>query len=324
MMMFRQALARALACAALFTVAACSTTVDISARFPPRYAETANLRKIAVANFDGYGGPEFQAVLRNELYSAQFDGQTYFNVVAGGGPADPGAAAAFGRSVGAQAVILGTVGSDFRTDQYQGSEQRCVDKDGDKCRKYKSFPIPCWRRNVDLMVTPSLVNVASGRVVYSAQKRAHREASWCANQTPPGSDLDLVSDAQREIASDIRRDIAPYNTTLSATLKTKGEGLSADLKTRFAAAVKSASSGDMGGACEAWKAIDAAQPGNLDTVYDLGVCFESAGDYPRALTQYRKAQGLAPADKEVGASLNRASNLLDAQNALKRNAGARR
>lgn len=321
--MTKSAWMRALACAALVMVAGCSTTVDISARFPPRYADTANLRRIAVANFDGYGGPEFQAALRNELYSAQFDGQPYFTVVTAGGPFDPAAAAAFGRSVGAQAVILGTVGTDFRTDQYQGSEQRCVERDGDKCKKYKSFPIPCWQRNVDLMVTPSLVSVASGRVVYSAQKRAHRDKSWCANETPSGSDMDLVADAQREITADIRRDIAPYNTTLSATLKTKGEGLSPELKTRFTAAVKAASSGDMGGACEAWKAIDAAQAGNLDTVYDLGVCYESAGDYARAQAQYRKAQGLAPTDKDVTASLNRTTDLLNAEAALKRDSAKR-
>lgn len=320
--MIRGSWKRAAAAAALLLTAGCATTVAISARFPARYAETANIRKIAVAGFDGYGGPEFQAALRNELYSAQFDGQTWFTVVAGGGPSDASAAGPYGRSVGAQGVILGTVGTDFRTDQYEGSEQRCVQWEGDKCKKYRSFPIPCWRRNVDLMVTPTLVNVATGRVVYSAQKRAHREKSWCANETPSGSDMDLAADAQREITADIRRDIAPYNTMLSATLKTKGEGLAPDLKTRFTAAVKAASGGDMGGACEAWSAIDKAQPGNLDVTYDLGVCAESAGDYGRALSQYRKAQGLAPADREIGASITRATDLLNAENALKK--GGRR
>lgn len=307
-------------CAGLMMVlSACATTVDISARFPARYAETANIRNIAVADFDGYGGREFQSALQAELFAATFDGRPYFNVVATGGPSNPGAAAGYGRSVGAQGVILGTVGTDFNTSSYQGSESRCVRWDGDKCKEYKSFPIPCWRRNVDLIVTPSLVSVASGRVVYSAQKRASRNTSWCGNESPSTGDLAMVTDAQRDILGDIRRDIAPYNTTLSATLKTKGVGLSDVLKAQFTAAAKAASSGDMGAACQAWTSINAAQPGNLDTVYDLGVCAESAGDYGKALSLYRQAQRLAPApDNAVNESLARAQNLADAKAALAR------
>ncbi len=307
-------------CAGLMMVlSACATTVDISARFPARYAETANIRNIAVADFDGYGGREFQSALQAELFAATFDGRPYFNVVATGGPSNPGAAAGYGRSVGAQGVILGTVGTDFNTSSYQGSESRCVRWDGDKCKEYKSFPIPCWRRNVDLIVTPSLVSVASGRVVYSAQKRASRNTSWCGNESPSTGDLAMVTDAQRDILGDIRRDIAPYNTTLSATLKTKGVGLSDVLKAQFTAAAKAASSGDMGAACQAWTSINGAQPGNLDTVYDLGVCAESAGDYGKALSLYRQAQRLAPApDNAVNESLARAQNLADAKAALAR------
>ena len=305
-------------CAGL-VLSACATTVDISARFPARYAETANIRKIAVADFDGYGGREFQSALQAELFSATFDGRPYFNVVATGGPSNPSAAAGYGRSVGAQGVILGTVGTDFNTSSYQGSESRCVRWEGDKCKEYKSFPIPCWRRNVDLIVTPSLVSVASGRVVYSAQKRASRNTSWCGNESPSTGDLAMVTDAQRDILGDIRRDIAPYNTTLSATLKTKGAGLSDALKPQFTAAAKAASGGDMATACQAWTSINSAQPSNLDTVYDLGVCAESAGDYGKALTLYRQAQRLAPApDTAVNESLARAQNLADAKAALAR------
>lgn len=313
-------ISRLAVCAGLMMVlSACATTVDISARFPARYAETANIRKIAVAGFDGYGGREFQSALQAELFAARFDGQPYFTVVATGGPSDPRDAAPYGRSVGAQGVILGTVGTDFNTSSYQGSESRCVRWEGDKCKEYKSFPIPCWRRTVDLMVTPSLVNVANGRVVYSAQKRASRNTSWCGNNSPSTGDLAMVTDAQRDILGDIRRDIAPYNTTLSATLKTKGAGLSDALKPQFNAAVKAASSGDMATACHSWTRINAAQPGNLDTVYDLGVCAESAGDYGKAMTLYRQAQSLAPAsDSAIAESYARVQDLAAAKAALAR------
>ena len=312
-------IARGLACAALLMLAGCATTVDISARFPARYSETSEIRRIAVAGFEGYGGPEFQAALQAELFSATFDGRPHFTVVATGGPRDPGAATLYGRSVGAQGVIYGTVDTDFYTTTYEGSESRCVRWDGDKCKEYKFFPVPCWRRSVDLMVTPSLVSVANGRVVYSSQKRARRETSWCDPQPPSTGDLSLVTQAQRQILADIRRDIAPYNTTLDATLKTKGVGLPDALRAQFTAAAKSASSGDMATACQAWTSINSAEPDNLDTVYDLGVCAESAGDYGKALTLYLRAQRLSPAaDKAINESIARAQNLAEAKAALAR------
>lgn len=317
--MDRGIIARVLGCATLLLIAGCATTVDISARFPARYAETTDIRRIAVAGFDGYGGPEFQSALQAELFSAAFDGRPYFTVVATGGPRDPSAIGPYGRSVGAQGVIYGSVGTDFNTQSYQGSESRCVRKDGDKCKEYKSFPVPCWRRTVDLMVTPSLINVANGRVVYSSQKRARREISWCAPQGPSTGDLALVTDAQREILGDIRRDIAPYNTTLDATLKTKGQGLSPEIKPAFTAAVKAASAGNMGEACRLWGTVNTAAPGNLDTLYDLGVCAESNGDYVRALALYRQAQSLASAsDRDIAASIARADDLQRAKAALSR------
>ncbi len=312
-------IARGLACAALLMLAGCATTVDISARFPARYPETSEIRRIAVAGFEGYGGPEFQAALQAELFSATFDGRPHFTVVATGGPRDPGAATLYGRSVGAQGVIYGTVDTDFYTASYEGSESRCVRWDGDKCKEYKFFPVPCWRRSVDLMVTPSLVSVANGRVVYSSQKRARRETSWCDPQPPSTGDLSLVTQAQRQILADIRRDIAPYNTTLDATLKTKGVGLSPEIKPSFTAAVTAASRGDMGEACRLWGEVNVAAAGNLETIYNLGVCAESRGDFVRALTLYRQALSLAPApDRTIVASITRAEDLQEAKAALAR------
>jgi len=317
---------RVLGCAALLLIAGCATTVAISARFPARYADTADIRRIAVGGFNGYGGEEFQAALQAELFAATFDGRPYFTIVATGGPPDTAGASAYGREMGAQGVIFGTVSTDFSTSDYQGSEDRCVEWNEKKnCKKYRSFPIHCWRRNVDLVVTPSLANIAAGRVVYSSQKHASRSASWCANQSPSGSDLELVTSAQREILGEIRRDIAPYNTTLDATLKTRGDGLPTAIKPQFTAAVKAASGGDMGQACDAWTAINKASPRNLDTVYDLGVCAESEGDYTGALALYRQAQGLATApDKEISASITRANELAAARAALAKTKAGKR
>lgn len=314
---FQRASLGTLACAMLLLAAGCATTVAISARFPARYAETTDIRRVAIAGFGGFGGNEFGSALQAELVSATFDGKPYFTVVATGGPNDPGRASGYGRSVGAQGVILGTISTDFNTQTYQGSESRCVLREDNKCKKYQSFAIACWRRSVDVVVVPRLVKVANGQLIYSSQKTARKNTSWCQGQSQSTSDLSLVTAAHRDILGEIRRDIAPYNAVLSATLKTKGEGLSKEIKPQFASAVKAATDGAMGEACRIWGEVNTASPNNVDTVYDLGVCAESEGAYAKALGLYRQAQSLGTAsDRDVVASIARAQNLMQANGQL--------
>jgi hypothetical protein len=319
---------RGLAWAALLLVlAGCATTVAISARFPARYGETTDIRRVAIGGFGGYGGDAFGSALQAELVSATFDGQSYFTVVelSNRDPnIDPGRAAAFGRSMGAQGVILGTVNTQFNTENYQGSESRCVRREGDKCKEYKSFPIPCWRRTVDVVAVPRLVKISTGQIVYSTTKAANRRTAWCAGQSQSVSDLSLVTEATAVLVADIRRDIGPYNAVLSATLKTKADGLPKEMAPQFAAAVKLASNGQVGEACRQWETINTAAPNTMAVVYDLGVCAESVGDYVKALALYRQAQGLAAAgDRDVAASTARAQNLLQANGQLAEDAARR-
>jgi hypothetical protein len=300
--------------------AACATTVAISGRFPARFPETNNIRRIAVARFEGPGGADFTGALTAQLVGATFDGQRYFTIVGvTEAPVnlDGPRASAFGRAAKADGVLFGAINVVANTEAYQGSEIRCVLQDDKKCRQYRAFAINCWRRTIQLSATPRLVRTSSGQLVYSSQKAAGREIKWCEGGSPSAADEALAASARDQIIEDIRRDIGPYNAVLNATLKMAGDGLAGDQKGRFAAATKAATNGDMAEACRIWEQVNAATANNLPTVYDLGVCAESSGAFGKALGLYRQAQGLSKsADPAIRDSIARTEQLLQASGQL--------
>lgn len=299
----------------------CATQVAISGRFPARHSAAAELRKIAILGFEGRGGREFSSALETELFSAQFDGQRYFTLVnsgGGGGDVDQATEAArYGRSIGAQGVFYGRTMIDFQEQPFQSSRRECVQRDDKKCVRYVDVKIWCRRREVRVTANPTFVRVADSAVVYSAQKSAAQQTSWCQGEGQRVSDEEMVAKARVVILGDIRRDVAPYNAVLQATVKESPEGLSKDLAVQFAAAVKVARAGNIGEACRIWTEIDKASPNHVWTVYDLGVCLEAQGDFAAAGDQYRRAQSLgAAADRQVIASIARVNSLMTAEQQL--------
>lgn len=305
-------------------LAGCSTTVQVQARFPANNAEAAQLRKVAVADFYGPEGDHFAYALEAMLSSADFDGQRYFTLMDGGSRgrgAEATIAAQYGRSIGADGIYFGQMQTvDFDNYPYEQRDERCVEKDKDgKCTKHEKFVIHCLRRAFHMEVFPMLVNVRNGRVVYSTRKSADSETSWCRGDPQPISDDAMIDGAINRIISDMRPDIAPYNTILRATVIEKTDGLPEDAAKAFAAAVKSAGKGELSEACRAWGEINRTNASHPWTVYNLGVCAEANGDFAGALSLYEKARTLSPkADRDVAESIERVSRLIAAQVELRR------
>jgi hypothetical protein len=300
----------------------CATTVQVPARFPANDPDAAALRRVAVAAFDGPEGDHFAYALEDMLANADFDGRRYFTLV-GSGARDvrPDQTLSFGRAVGADGVYSGLMqAADFDNYPWEDREKRCVEKDDNgKCIRKEVFVRPCMRRTFHMEVFPSLTNIRSGQVVYSARKTAGAETSWCRGDVQPISDDQMIDGAIANIIGQIRPDIAPYNTVLKATVIEKKDGLSeADAKL-FDAAVKSAGKGDLSTACHTWDGLLVANPSHPWTIYNIGVCAEANGDFAGALAHYEKARSLAPKpDSDVAESIERANRLIAAREELRR------
>lgn len=320
----RRLFAVAQICLCLAVLCGCGTTVQVQARFPANNAEAAQLRKVAVADFEGREGDHFAYALEAMLANADFDGMRYFTMMDGGSRergVEASQAARFGQAIGADGVYFGRMQSvGFDEFPYEDQETRCVEKDDNgKCTRHKTFTRPCVRRAFRMEVYPMLVSVRSGRVVYSSQKSAGAETSWCRGDIQPISDADMIDGTISHIIADIRPDIAPYNTILRATVIEKTDGLPNDVAKIFAAAVKSAGKGELSEACRAWGEIDRTNPSHPWTVYNLGVCAEANGNFAGALSLYEKARQLSPKpNSDVAESITRVSQLIAAQVELRR------
>ncbi len=308
----------------LIVVAGCGTTVAVQARFPANSADAARLRKVAVADFYGPEGDRFAYNLEAMLASADFDGQRYFTLMDSGNRghgADGVSAAAYGRSIGADGVYFGQMqAADFFDDRYEETRTRCIEKDAKgKCTKREDYRVHCVHRTFRMDVFPSLVRVKSGEVVYSTRKSASTDTRWCHGEEQPIPDDSLIDGALNDIVSGLRPDVAPYNTVLRATVIEKNEGLSEADAAAFDAAVKAAGKGDLSAACQGWSVVERSNPSHPWTVYNLGVCAEANGDFAGALARYERARALAGKDdSDLSASIERARNLIAAQQELKR------
>ena len=308
----------------LMTAACAPTQVAINGRFPANYPQAAELRQIMVNEFDGRAGRAFTPTLFSELSNAEFDGQRHFTIV--NSERNYGDALATARQLGAQAVMSGNASVDSDETYFTESRRECdARNDKNKCIQWRDYEVSCTNRTIQVSVAPRFTRATDATVVYSSQKTATRRARWCQDRSRNETDDQLIMQAYAEIATAIRRDVAPYAAVLHATLKESHEGLRGAEAQQFDQAVALAKAGNVGGACDAWRAISTSSPDHVWTVYNLGICAEAKGDYGAALTQYQRAGQLGgAADAAVVESVNRVSGLMSAEGRLAQAEAGRR
>jgi hypothetical protein len=308
---------------ALAAIASCTPTqVAINARFPANYPQAAELRRVAVAEFDGRGGREFTGVLRSQLASAVFDGQRHFNLIEG--VSSPNAQAA--RQLDAEAVVYGSVSIDRAQQGYAEGRRECVAVDDDNdCIRWQDYEVACTAVTLSVAANPNLLRAGDSSIIYSTQKRAERTSRWCSDGRRNTSDDAMIADMFDTIAREIRRDIAPYNSVLNATISESSQGLPRNLAAQFDQAVEAAKAANVAGACDSWRAVDGAQPDHVWTVYNLGICAEATGDYAGALARYQRASELGGAsNRAVADSIARVNRLMGAEQQLAAEEASRR
>lgn len=315
MVLVRRAWFRAAISIALLTVVGCvPTQVGIQARFPANYPDAADLHRLAIANFGGRGGDAFTASLRAEVTNAVFDGEPSFSVVNVGG----GDAVQAARRAGVDGVLFGETDISSQNEDFLVTQQQCIAEDSHhRCVQYQNYQIPCTSRTILVTASPQVLRVGDSRIVYAQQKSASSNTRWCQGQERELSDDALVAGAFNSIAQQIRRDIAPYNTVLNATIIERHDGLPRDAAAQFDQAVAKAQDNNIGEACRIWTEIAATQPHHIWTIYNLGVCAEATGDFQTALSRYRSAQQMTTSpDGTVAVSIKRVSGLMGAQQQL--------
>jgi len=318
----------------LVCLAGCAAKVPVNMLKPARHHEAAMARTVAVLPFEGREGQEFASEIESVLGSITLDGKPYFTLVerasldkiiselkfSQSGLVDSGRAAELGKMVGAQGIYTGTVRQNFKSTSYQDNREECQrheePKDSKfmskllaKCLEYRRWTVNCTKNVLNLTCNPKLIEVQTGRVIYTENINVTVQDDKCDDRGAVLSRGELLLNARAQVKKRFRQDIAPYYETRMVQLMDSTDGISSQQAAdNLAIGITWAQNKRMDKACELWAAFPAETAKSYAVAFNLGVCAESRADYENACKLYRKSEDLLRRpDEEITAAIARAS-----------------
>ena len=95
----------------------------------------------------------------------------------------------------------------------------------EKCAKWEEYNVSCTKRNATFAFTPKLIEVETGRVVYSNVSDT-ATASVCEDsQKPLASGSELIGRTKKSALAMFRNDIAPYYVQFEIKLIDSTDGI---------------------------------------------------------------------------------------------------
>jgi tetratricopeptide (TPR) repeat protein len=246
------------------------------------------------------------------------------------GLVDQKAAAKIGKLIGAKGIYTGVVTqNNYDDSNYSEKRSTCVqyeqkrDKDGSTyrgaCISWRYFNVSCTGRVASFAVSPKLVDVTTGRILYSRNLSAAKQSSGCSDTNPVQSEHVLIEKAKESVKKDFRHDVAPYYVIVEIKLMDSTDGIdSPEAKNKLKRGLEYADKGRMDNACELWGEARNLAGNSHSLLYNLGVCAESRGDLDAALSLYKQAdRKLGKPDDDITLALNRVSNAVKNKGRLK-------
>lgn len=296
-------------------LAACKPPqMSIPGEAPPNSPQAAELRRVAVLDFQESGGDTgFAAQFESLLTQATFKGQKYFTVVdrrtldkaidelklTRSGLFEK--AARIGKFVKADGIYSGSVTYNIETESYIMNTLECAEGPvaKGKCKQVRKS-ITCYKSRASATVLPRLLSAETGQVVYALARTGIAEDKAC---NAPPSERPILAAAANNALAKIRRDIAPFEYTLDAPIKFGTEALDEKAKAEAERAIAFARAGRFDRACEIWRdpAIE-----NTSILYNRVLCLEAMGKIDEAYALVKTLdQSLPQPDADISAALGR-------------------
>jgi len=334
----------------LLAFSGCATKIKVNMLQPAQYHEASLTKAVAVLPFSGPEGREFAAELESVLASIGIDDKQYFTLVdrasidkvlsemkfSQSGLVDEKTAVRLGKLVGAQGIYTGVVNrNNYDDSRYTERRQTCTQyeqKRDDKgriyqgaCVRWRNYTVQCKKRVANFAVTPRLVDVTTGRVIYSRNISALKNSTGCEDTQPVQSEMVLLEQAKEQVKKEFRQDIAPYYVMREIRLIDSTDGIdSKEAKDKLKRGMEYADKARMDNACELWGEARNIAPGSYALLYNLGVCAESRGDLDAALSLYKQSDKiLGKPDDDITLALSRVSEAIKNRTKLKQQLGSK-
>jgi tetratricopeptide (TPR) repeat protein len=328
----------------VFLATGCATKIKINMLKPAQYHQASLTKTVAVLPFSGPQGSAFSAELEGILGSISIDDKPYFTLVdraaidktiseqqfSQSGLIDSRTAARIGHMVGAQGIYTGTVTLATAADSpYKERRSECVqrkierDDKGNQyegsCIRYRYYNVNCTKRLAQFAVSPKLIEVATGKILYLNNLKGTAASAGCEDGSIVKGADELLEIAKNAVKRDFRKDVAPFYETREVALLDSTDGIdSGTAREKLKQGIEFAGKGRMDSACELWGEAGNLAPNAVSLVYNLGVCAESRGDAEAALALYRKAErSLGKPEDNIILAITRTSEAVKNQQKLK-------
>lgn len=327
------------------TITACTPAIKHTALMPARFHNASLLKEVAVLPFEGKQGREFATEIEGALASINIGDKQYFTVVdrvkldkiinelkfSQSGLVDESKAAQLGKMVGAKGIYTGIINRSESVDNpYREERSVCAqrelkrDRRGNlvegSCIRWNNYTVNCTERRAIFEFTPKLIEVETGRVVYSKTITQTKSAKGCSDSSLPiPSSFELIGNAKELAKADFKKDVAPYYITMEIKLMDSTDGITAkEAEKKFEQGLDFAKHQRMDRACELWGEARIISPNSPSILYNLGLCSEITGDPEKALDLYKKADKLmTKPDDKLTAALKRVGTQVEKQKLLK-------
>lgn len=313
---------------------------------PAHYPEASKIREIAVLPFDGPMGNEIASQIEGILTQANIEGRPFFtvvdriklkNIVEGemrlsmSALVSEDTAVKVGRLVGAKGIYTGAVAASnthdgqftkkrTRCTEYKKREKRKWYQSEEVCVREEEYTVPCTKRTAVFAFTPKLIEVETGRIIYSQNISQTTESKACSDDPYDlKSPTQLINEAATS-AMDIFRDaVIPYYITVAIRIMKPDDSIpSKEVVARVEQGIEFAENNRLDRACELWEEAKTLSQNSPSIFYNLGICAEVTGNPEQALDLYKKADHLLlKPDDMVNEALARVQKRIDDQRKLK-------
>ncbi len=318
---------------AVMEAAARSPKISVTALVPAQSSEAARIRSIGVMPFDGASGQELAGEIEGLLAGIVVDDSPYFSVAertrrdvviseikwSQSRMISPEQAKKAGKLMGVEGLYMGTAERPVWSESHtQEGRQVCTQAEKknnvagylgfNKCLAWANHTVQCSKKEVVYSFTPKLVDIETGRIVYSNVFTGGASTARCAdNPEPAVADALLLEHAKNQALEDFRKAVAPSYSKVDIHLIESSQSIDdKTAKKKHAQGIEFAKANRLDRACELWHEAAALAAPAMPILYGLGVCAEVSGEIDAAQELYRKADRLLDKpDERISAALVR-------------------
>lgn len=306
-------------------------SASVSILVPASSSEAATMREIAVLPFDGPQGADLATDIESMLAGIRIGNTPYFQVIERNKldkvlkelnwfqseTIKAEHRLRLGKMLGIKALYMGVVSmpvsnetafKEVRTECLEYKKGKGAKKIFQTCSKSKETNVSCKVLEVTYSITPKLIEVESGRILYSNTFQETLSEKSCEDgKQAVRSQGQLLGTARANVLNKFRREVAPAMTNIALPLMEAYEELTNETaRKKFTAGVEFAKAGRMERACEFWREVDSLQPGKIATDFNLAICREVNGEFEHAKQMYIAVERrLEMPDQRVTAAISR-------------------